>query len=89
MRIEDELPLREEIFAGINFPEFFVGRFAIIDFCELSLTMDFEGINFRKLGLTKDFKGIDFRERNLYKYFEEINLAFTLRNFFHNLGSWF
>ena len=62
------LTLREEIFAGINFREFFF---------EHSV-----GINFRELTFTKDFTGINFRECNFYKYFEGINFAFTLRKIF-------
>ena len=37
--------LREEIFAVINFREFFFGHFAGIDFCEFGFTEDFVGIN--------------------------------------------
>ena len=43
--------LREEIFAGINFREFFLGHFAGINFRELGFTEDFAGINFRALSL--------------------------------------
>ena len=60
--------LREEIFAGINFCEFFFGHFV--------------GINFSEFSLTKDFAGIDFRESALYKHFAGVNLTFTLRNIF-------
>ena len=54
--------LKEEIFAGINFCEFFFRYFAGIDFRELGFTEDFAGIHFRELSLTKDFAGINFRE---------------------------
>ena len=46
--------LREEIFAGINFREFFFGHFAGINFRELGFNEDFAGINFRDTSLTKD-----------------------------------
>ena len=74
--------LKVEIFAGINFCEFFLGHFAGIDFCELDFTKDFARINFRKSGLTKDFAGINFRERDLYKDLKGMNFAFVLRNIF-------
>ena len=61
--------LREEIFAGINFREFFLGHFAGINFRELGFTVDFAGIDFRELSLTKDFEGINFRESALFKDF--------------------
>ena len=54
--------LKEEIFAGINFREFFFGHFAGINFRELGFTEDFAGINFRELSLRMDFAGINFRE---------------------------
>ena len=60
--------LMEEIFAGINFREFFFGHFA--------------GINFRELGLTKDFWEIDIRESTIFKVFAGVNLTFALRNIF-------
>ena len=41
--------LREEIFAGINFANFFFGHFTGINFRELGFTVDFAGINFREL----------------------------------------
>ena len=47
------LKLREEIFEGINFREFFFGYFAGIDYRELGLAEDFAGIYFRELSLTK------------------------------------
>ena len=55
-------PFREEIFAGINFRDFFLGHFAGTNFRELGFTKDFAEINFCKLSLTKDFAGINFRE---------------------------
>ena len=61
--------LREEIFTGINFREFFLGHFAGINFRELGFTVDFAGIDFRELSLTKDFEGINFRESALFKDF--------------------
>ena len=76
------ITLREEIFAGINFREFFSGHFAGINFRELGFTEDFAGINFRKLNLTKDFAGINFRESALFKEFSEVNSTFALRNMF-------
>ena len=77
-----KITLREEIFAGINFREFFLGHFAGIKFCELSFTEDFAGINFREFSLTKDFAGINFRESALFKDFAGVNLTFGLRNIF-------
>ena len=74
--------LREEIFAGINFREFFFGHFAGINFRELGFNKDFAGINFRELSLTKDFAGINFRECALYKDFMGVNFAFSLKNIF-------
>ena len=74
--------LREEIFAGINFREFFFGHFAGIDFRELAFTEDFAGINIRELSLTKDFAGINFRGCALYKDFVGVNLGFSLKNIF-------
>ena len=62
-------PLREEIFAGINFREFFFGHFAGINFREFGFTEDFAGINVRELSLSKDFAGINFRESALVKVF--------------------
>ena len=50
--------LREEIFAGINFLEFFFGHFVGINFLEFEFTEDFAGINIRELSLTRDFAGI-------------------------------
>ena len=64
-----ETTLREEIYAGINFREFFFGHFAGIIFRELGFTEDFPGINFRELSLRKDFAGINFRELSLRKDF--------------------
>ena len=72
----------EEIFAGINFREFFVGHFAEINFRELGFNKDFAGINFQELSLNKDFAGFDFRECALYKDFVGINFAFSLKNIF-------
>ena len=57
--------LREEIFAGINFREFFFRHFTGINFREFGFTEDFAGINFREMSLTKDFAGINFRESAL------------------------
>ena len=74
--------LREEIFAGINFREFFFVHFAGINFCELGFTEDFTVINFRKLSLRKDFAGINFRELSLTKDFPEVNLTFAFSNVF-------
>ena len=74
--------LREEIFAGINFREFFFGHFAGINFREFGFHEDFAGINFRELSLTKDFAGINFRECALYKGFVGVNFAFSLKNIF-------
>ena len=74
--------LREEIFTGINFWEFFFGHFAGINFRELGFNKDFAGINFRELSLTKDFAGINFRECALYKDFVGVNFAFSLKNIF-------
>ena len=45
------ITLRKEIFAGINFREFFFWHFA--------------GINFRESGFTEDFARINFRESAL------------------------
>ena len=53
------ITLREEIFAGINFREFFFGHFTGINFRELGFNKDFAGINFRELSLTNDFAGIN------------------------------
>ena len=39
--------VREEIFVGIDFREFFFEHFAVINFRELSFTEDFAGINSR------------------------------------------
>ena len=61
--------LRKEIFAGINFREFFFGHFAGINFRELGFTEKFAGINFRVLRLNRDFAGINFRESALFKGF--------------------
>ena len=66
--VSELVTLREEIFAGINFREFFFGHFA--------------GINFRELGFNKDFAGINFREFSLYKGFVGVNFAFSLKNIF-------
>ena len=74
--------LREEIFAGINFREFFLGHFAGINFREFGFTEDFLGINIRESGLAKDFAGINFRERDLYKDFAGIDFAFALSDIF-------
>ena len=52
--------LREEVFAGINFREFFFGHFAEINFRELGFTEDSAGINFRELSLRRDFAGLIF-----------------------------
>ena len=76
------LTLREEIFAGINFRECFLGYFAGINFGELGFTADFVGINFRAFSLTKDFAGINFHESALYKDFAGVYLTFALRNIF-------
>ena len=78
----ESFTLREEIFVGINFREFFFGHFAGINFRELGFTEDFAGINFRELSLTKDFAEINFRESALFKDFAGVNLAFALRNIF-------
>ena len=74
--------LREEIFAGINFRDFFFGHFAGINFRELGFIEDFAGINFRELSLRKDFAGINFRELSLTKDFPEVNLMFAFSNVF-------
>ena len=74
--------LRKEIFAGINFREFFFGHFLGINFREFGFIEDFAGINFHELSLTKDSAGINFRESTLYKDFAGVNLTFTLRNIF-------
>ena len=67
--------MREEIFAGINFCEFFFRHFAEINFCEFRFTEDFMGINFHESALFKDFvDGIKF---NVYlkEYFvHDLNL---------------
>ena len=87
---------REEVFAEINFREFFSEHlagnnfrvlgftkdFAGINFHELGFNKDFAGINFCELSLTKDFAGINFREYALYKDFLEVNFAFSLKNIF-------
>ena len=62
------ITLREEIFAGINFREFFFGHFA--------------GINFRELGFPEDFAGINFRELSFTKDFPDVNLTFAFSNVF-------
>ena len=74
--------LREEIFAGVNFRDFFFGHFAGINFRELGFTEDFAGISFREFSLAKDFAGINFRESVLYKDFTGVYLTFALRNIF-------
>ena len=74
--------LREEIFAGINFREFFFKHFAGINFRELCFNKDFAEINFRELSLTKDFAGINFRECALYKDFVGVHFASFLKNIF-------
>ena len=74
--------LREEIFAGINFREFFCGNFAGINFHELGFNKYFAGISFRELSLTEDFAGINFRKCALYTDFMGVNFAFFLKNFF-------
>ena len=79
---QNSFTLREKIFAGINFREFFSGHFAGLNFRELGFHEDFAGINFRELSLTKDFAGINFRECALYKDFVGVNFAFSLKNIF-------
>ena len=74
--------MSEEIFAGIDFREFFFGHFAGINFREFGFTEDFAGINFRELSLTRDFAGINFRESALFKDFAGVNLTFAFRNIF-------
>ena len=76
------ITLREEIFAGIKFREFFSGHFAGINFRKSGFNKDFVGINFRALCLTKDFAGINFRESAFYKDFAGVNLTFGSRNIF-------
>ena len=71
--------LREEIFAGINFHEFFSGHFVGINFRKLGFTEDFAGINVRKLSVIKDFAGTNFRKSVLYKDSEGVNLIFALK----------
>ena len=53
-----KITLRVEIFAGIDFRDFFWGYFAGINFRKFGFTEDFAGINFRELSLTRDFAGI-------------------------------
>ena len=74
--------VREEVFAGINFREFFFGHFAGINFREFGFTEDFAGINFREWSLTRDFAGINFRESALFKDFAGVNSTFASRNIF-------
>ena len=74
--------LRREIFAGINFREFFPGHFAGINFRELGFIEDFAGINFRESSLTKDMARIKFCESALYKDFAGVNLTFGLKKIF-------
>ena len=74
--------LREEIFTGIYFREFFFWHFAGINFREFCFTEVFAGINFRELSLTKDIAGINFRESALFKDFAGLNFTFALRNIF-------
>ena len=76
------ITLREEIFAGIKFREFFSGHFAGINFRKSGFNKDFVGINFRALCLTKDFAGINFRESAFYKDFAGVNFSFSLGSIF-------
>ena len=71
------ITLREEIFAGIDFRDFFFLTFRGNKF---GFTEDFAGINFRELSLTKDFAEINFRESALFKDFAGVKLMFALRN---------
>ena len=77
-----KITLREQIFAGINFREFFSGHFARINFRELGFTENFAGINFRKLSLTNDFAVINFCESALFKDLTGVDLTFAFRNIF-------
>ena len=74
--------LREEIFAGINFREFFFGHCAEISIRELGSTEDSAGIYFRELNLTKDFAGINFRESALFKDFTGSKFSVCLEEYF-------
>ena len=82
--------LREEIFAGINFHEFFSGHFVGINFRKLGFTEDFAGINVRKLSVIKDFAGTNFSQERPLQRFRESKFNICLEEkFVHDLSLWF
>ena len=80
--------LSEEIFAGIDFREFFFGHFAGIDLLRIVFTEDFAGINFCELSLTKDF-AVNSRKCPLQRFRGSKFNVRLKEYFFHDLSLWF
>ena len=81
--------LREEIFAGINFREFFFSDISReLIFANWAL-LGIRGNQFSRIKLKKGFRGNQFSRINLNKGFSGSKFKLPLVMFFHDLSLWF